>query len=531
MAKALYFLFVFVFPCFLFSQNLKKHDLLITEIMFDPTPEVGLPDEEYIEIYNNSDKSISLSNIQLAIGKKTITLGDLTLIPNSFKLIEDKDIPALKNTGDSLKIISMNTVIHEVLFNPSMHSSNFKQEGGWSIELADFSKPCLIDGNWLSSEHKSGGTPGVSNSNSINIVPQPVEITSYFPASDSTLKLDFNTPVNSIESNYSFNASSNYVAIPKLDSLSIDSISIVSVKTCFDTEFKTQTIKYGLPIEADSGSLLINEILFNPDAEGSDFVELFNSSSIPINLTNLSFSTRDENGELGSLYKLSDIPTLILPKEYVVFCEDILWLKKTFPKSKNATEIKLPAMNNEKGVIVLTNKSGVSLDEIQYADSWHYSEFNDLENVSLEKIIPGGENSSSNWTSSVSSENFATPGYKNSNMHYPATSQTSNYRFYLPYEVITPNADGHRDHLIIQYNFDKPDWTGQINVVNYLGETIHSLSSNSLFGLKGNIVWDGLLKSKLEVPAGIYVLWINAYNLKNHERINQKLPFYINKKI
>ena len=116
-------------------------------------------------------------------------------------------------------------------------------------------------------------------------------------------------------------------------------------------------------------------------------------------------------------------------------------------------------------------------------------------------------------------------------MHYPATSQTSNYRFYLPYEVVTPNADGHRDHLIIQYNFDKPDWTGQINVVNYLGETIHSLSSNSHFCLKGSILWDGLLKSKLEIPAGIYVLWINAYNLKNHERINQKLPFYINKKI
>ena len=41
-----------------FGQNIKTYELLLTEIMSDPTPVVHLPNDEFIEIYNNSKHSL-----------------------------------------------------------------------------------------------------------------------------------------------------------------------------------------------------------------------------------------------------------------------------------------------------------------------------------------------------------------------------------------------------------------------------------------------------------------------------------------
>lgn len=511
-------LLILLFSDSLNGQTINQFDVLITEVMFDPIPEVGLPNDEYIEIFNNSNRSISLSELQICVGKKQITPQAYDLPPDSFYVFWDPIIPALKNSGDSIRILHKNSLIHRLDYKPSMHLSTFKSNGGWSIELVDFTKPCLTSGNWLSSEHDSGGTPGFTNSMAFELSVPQVKVDSYFPISDTTLLVNFNVPLTPY-------ASDNIYPIDKLDSSSLDSLSIHSIKTCFKSNFNPQTLIYGLPHIPDSGDLVINEILFNPDEYGHDFIEVYNTSEHSFDLSKLYFSSKDVNGALEKPFVLSTSPRLILPRSYQVFCKNISWLSAVFPHSKNHIQTNLPAMNNAGGSVLIVNQSGKVMDELHYREDWHYKELIDNENVSLEKIIPTHSNVPSNWTSCSSTENYATPGYENTNLQ-AALKPVSNFK--LAYEIITPNSDGYQDQLILHYRFNTTGWTGQIDVLNYSGVTIHSLTPNTLFGQNGSISWDGFFDDQTKIPPGIYALWINAYHYQNQESKRKKIVFYIN---
>ena len=165
-------------------QSINAYELLVTEIMSDPKPSVYLPEEEFIEIYNNSDYTIDLSQVKIQFGTKLFIPKSYELHPDSFFVFWDKEIPTLKNTGDSIKILFGDKVIHSVHYKPNMHLSKFKRNGGWSLELVDFSKPCLTNNNWISSISPSGGTPGYLNSNREKLSPYPIELKSFYPTKE-----------------------------------------------------------------------------------------------------------------------------------------------------------------------------------------------------------------------------------------------------------------------------------------------------------------------------------------------------------
>ena len=88
--------------------------------MFDPTPAVSLPADEFIEVYNNSIMPIDLSEITIQIGAKLFIPESFLLKPDSFIVFWDNDIPTLKNGGDSIKIISNNKMMRIKIFLSSL---------------------------------------------------------------------------------------------------------------------------------------------------------------------------------------------------------------------------------------------------------------------------------------------------------------------------------------------------------------------------------------------------------------------------
>ena len=90
--------------------------------MSDPNPTVGLPDDEFLEIYNNSESEIQLTDIVITIGTKKFEPDNFTLQPDSFIVFWDDAIPTLKNSGDSICIFYNNLLIHrETINHPCMN--------------------------------------------------------------------------------------------------------------------------------------------------------------------------------------------------------------------------------------------------------------------------------------------------------------------------------------------------------------------------------------------------------------------------
>jgi serine phosphatase RsbU (regulator of sigma subunit) len=158
----------------------KTYDLLVSEIMADPTPSVNLPDAEYIELFNRSAYPIDLRDWTLVLGSSEKSIpqysipagGYLILCDDGSKTLLEAYGPVIDfssftitNAGGTITLKDFaNNVIHSVSYTDKWYKSNYKSEGGWSLELIDPLNPCGEADNWIASNNPSGGTPGKPNS-------------------------------------------------------------------------------------------------------------------------------------------------------------------------------------------------------------------------------------------------------------------------------------------------------------------------------------------------------------------------------
>jgi len=133
-------------------------DVVINEIMADPTPVVGLPEWEYIELYNNTNLRISLDGWKLLIGAGERLIGRIEIAPNGFVILGHQDAQAevqpfgpffgfssfqLANSGAGLRLLNnFGIEISSVSYTDAWYRDSNKKEGGWSLEQIDPENPC-----------------------------------------------------------------------------------------------------------------------------------------------------------------------------------------------------------------------------------------------------------------------------------------------------------------------------------------------------------------------------------------------------
>jgi len=547
----------------LFYYRAIAYDIIIDEIMADPTPSQGLPEKEWIEIRNISPFPIDLSGwclkknetISGLLGKHLLEKDSSVILCANSSLTDMlvlgpalgvTSFPSLNNSSDTISLLSPDKQhIHSVAYSDNWHQNDIKKLGGWSLEMIDLQKPCLGKSNWSSSENLIGGTPGKTNSvnGSIYSASQPEHW--YAFANDTyTLTLYFK---NTIDSNSAaslgryhitdYNGNLLYAKpLPPLFDriqIGIDSplrsdfvytVNAVGFTDCMGNAIGLNNkAKFGLTTSAAPEDIIINEILFNPKPDGYDYVELFNRSNKVINLQSLLVANRNALNQPDNIVSIQQKNRSILPGEYFVLTENPTALPQQYfvaDPDKILFVDNLPSFADDEGVVLLMNNAGSIIDEFHYNEDWHFSLLNNVEGVSLERInSDAATNNKENWHSAASSVGYGTPTYKN----VQSVGYSNEEEFFtIDHDVVSPDNDGNNDVLGIFYRFPENGNVLTVKVFDAMGRPVANPVRNQLCGTKGSFYWHGQDDKNRSLTRGIYILYFESYGLSGKIRKAKK---------
>lgn len=534
------------------------HEIQINEIMADPTPPVNLPEHEYIELHNLTGIPVDLTGWILMTGTTEKVFDTAWIDPGSYLIVGDEDAAedfstyslsfygfssfSLTNSGQLLVLMNPDRqVISFVNYSDAWYGDPNKSSGGWSLEQIDPENPCGGSGNWRASMNPSGGSPGLENSvvaenpdilspTMLNLeILSPVQLTMYFSEPmDSTL----------ISQNAGYEVD-HEIGRPILvepvwpDYAAVNLFFNDSLKTGFfytlqiTSDFldcsgnpvdKSKTLVFGLPQTPHESDIVINEVLYNPRTdfvEGVDFVEIYNRSSKMIDLSKLVIATEDETtGELESPKPLSEKGLLLFPETYLVLTSNPEIVKEQYFTENPDGFFRLetmPAFNNDKGVVILATNGFEVIDRFQYSDEMQFPLLTATDGVSLERLdMERPATDPSNWHSAASSVGYATPAYKNSQS---ATTVEVKDPITIDPEVFSPDNDGHDDVLNIFYQFSQPGYMASVTIFDDRGRLVRHVANNELLSSEGSFSWDGINNENEKAGLGIYIVFIEIFDL------------------
>jgi hypothetical protein len=267
---------------------------------------------------------------------------------------------------------------------------------------------------------------------------------------------------------------------------------------------------FALPEPLVPGDVVINEVLYDPFASGSDFVELYNRSQKVLSLAGLQLA----NGS-GSNALITADAWLLLPGEYVAIASDTANVLMNYPlgQAERLLQAALPSFNNGEGSVILLDAGSDTLDRFDYSDDLQFPLLQSVDGVSLERVDPGRPtDDNSNWHSAAADVGFATPGYRNSQFA-PAPAPRGSLD--VP-AIFSPDNDGYQDLLTITYAFDEPGFVASMIVFDLAGREVQTLMNNVLLGSSGAISWDGMMNTNELARMGPYVIYMEAYDLNGN---------------
>jgi Lamin Tail Domain/Bacterial Ig-like domain len=529
-----------------------EFDIVINEIMADPSPIVALPEYEYVEIYNRSTVPITMEGWTFVYGSTEKTIPNTTIQANAYAILCHEDADALlgsygnlilltgmsiTNGGQTLSILNENRqVISSISFTDDWYQSSLKSDGGWSLEQIDVLNPCGGEDNWIASNNLNGGSPGAVNSiaasNPDVLAPQMQRIA---VVDNSHIQLYFSEKMDSTKisdvSNYSIDQGMGITSIkaisPNFETVAITldqamtagiiyTLSITdSVEDCVDNIIVLNSgLRFGMSHHPVAGELVINEILSNPTATGVDYVEVYNNSDKILELKSVVLCTMDTiTGILDDIKMVAVDGYLVFPGEYHVLTKDAAVVKAEYycENAKNFVEMEaLPSFNNDDGVVVLADMANVVIDVVAYNEDWQHPLLSSSDGVSLERInYTRPSDDATNWHSAAESVGFGTPTYQNSQF----LMTISNESVSCEPKLFSPDNDGYDDVVNINYAFDEAGYIGNILIYDSEGRLVKTLIQNELLASSGSYTWNGINETNEKAGIGLYIVFVEVFDL------------------
>lgn len=538
-------------PLFGLPEEVAQLDVVINEIMVNPTPSQYLPPFQYVELKNRSKKLIDLSAIDFSTRNTKISLPPYLLFPDSIVVIATQQaqdlqnwtanlllvssLPTMNKSADELSLLSKSgELIFEVAYSDNWYKDVVKKQGGFSLEMISDNVPCSKGANWLASMSMSGGTPGSENS-VVSFLIDSVSpyLLSVYPVSEFELRLKFNEIILQesvfneavffvpelgvyISEILQISAYEIFIELPfEMQRNELYTLEISGIKDCVGNEMLPVKKVFGLPNFPKKGDVLVNEILFNPPVGAKEFVEIYNQSNHILDLKHLRIGNLREDGSIRDALDLFSEGYLFLPKSYICMGVDVELLCAFYDcKNKEALlpVARLPSYPQRNGGVVILSSSGAVLDSFLYDDDMHFALIKDKKGVSLERIAFNRNSADrTNWVSATANAGFATPGYVNSQSENIPKGEGN---FWMPRSVFSPNGDGFEDRISIGYNMPKSGFVVNVYVFSSQGAYVGNPIGNQTIGIDGALVWDGFIENNgVPCSPGIYILLVEAFNL------------------
>lgn len=529
---------------FIRCENASIGDLVISEIMCDPTGANNLPSVEYVELYNTSDKFLSTKFLTLCDPSSTGVFNEDTICPHCYVVftsavgklqLDTKGIhakvitnfPTLNNDGDILILKDDVQIIDCLNYTTAYYHNEFKNQGGWSIEKIALDYMCANTNNWNASCDSRGGSPGLANcTNNFFVDENSPMIQSVYVIDSTTIQVKFSEEINTdsltvndflidehlnpivmnVEKKYSDKTILKFNTM--FYSNEVHTLQLYHIVDCSSNFLlRDEKFKFGVGVPPSKGDLIINEIMFNPYDECVDFIEVFNKSDKIISLKNCSCCRRNSTShQIEYNSKITSENLVVLPNDYLVLAniEDQFYQCYPTAQPHKTMYYQLPSMSDDEGSILILDEAALIIDELYYSDDQHSQLLNTTEGVSLERINADASTSNyKNWSSASFSSGYATPTLKNSQAIEGIVDESM---ISINPSVFSPDNDGFDDHALIEIKTDNAGSWSSVLILDINGNKIKQLLNTDLIGINDKLIWDGTDTKNSIVQSGIYII-------------------------
>jgi hypothetical protein len=390
-------------------------DVLINEFLKDPPPGSGLP--EYIEIVNRSEKVLNLKDWQVGDNNSLTTISetDFVLPPDTFLVLTtdpeslestfgtmfsvDVSLPALNNTTDQIRVYDGNgTMVDSLEYNPDWGGVDV------ALERRSLAVSSTKIANWGDSPNNLGGTSGRENEIKADVTPP--NLASFEILNDSTFQLIFS---EELKPGPASNPDNYQIAVPVTTTRqSVSGENEFVIATFFEPD--TVILEFKLSIYSGSnmnqltiqnqedvfgnvaevinqnyeliptdeplpGDVVINEIMYDPPTNFSEFVEIYVPGNKAFNLKNWTISDNSGNEVIITSEtffikndEFDSFSSERVPNPYVILVPDETIQKNS--EQRILVGSQFPSLNNSSDAIVLKDPNGVVIDSLTYFSSW-----------------------------------------------------------------------------------------------------------------------------------------------------------------
>ncbi|MDZ7315437.1 MAG: lamin tail domain-containing protein [candidate division KSB1 bacterium] len=488
--------------------------------------------EEWIELYNAGCSAVNLNGWTIADRKKAvvITQNDFLLAPESYAVLGGTpsefdttavlilmSLPELNNSGDDLYLRdSRNRPIDAVSYVSAMGGAK-----GVSLERVDSRRPSTETKNWGSCLDSLGHTAGRRNSLSPRdydlAALEPVRVTPNRPIEGDLLTFCLavvNCGLLPIDSAYAVLVSKEGICLQQSlpaylaagDTLTIEflwraeSSGLLTFRFACggpkDENPKNDTCSVTFYVSPAVNQIIINEIMYNPEAGKGEWIELYHRGETPLDLRGWSLA----DGDTTKKIQLTKETLVLSAGIYCIIAKD----SSVAPPAGVPFVVlrRFPSLSNTADTLHLFDPSGRLHEQVIYSAAWGGARGRSLERVHPD--VSAAERS--NWTTCVDPDGH-TMGRRNS---VAVQELSPNARLAAAPNPFSPDGDGIDELTAISYSL--PIAIAQVNlkIFDIRGRLVRRLLNYELSGTERTVFWDGRDEEGRVCRMGIYVILLEA---------------------